>query len=219
VGSRTREINESVYAPCSQQNSLFSRTRSLFCAATIPVPNRLVAEQQRLKMPVVWPLSTFWTAAASAKSLLNSLLSGNWRGEWFVRDWLHRQRARILFTPGAYAYDGGGNPASATDPNNNTTTFGYSSFGNSSLLTQIFYPSKPAIPAVTNTYDSLGRANTQANAYSAVWNYFFAGYRSEEVDTYNTCHVLYFNPRGKDQFEIQDYGASPPSQADNQEPL
>jgi YD repeat-containing protein len=36
------------------------------------------------------------------------------------------------------------------------------------------------------------------------WNYFFAGYRSEENDAYGTRHVLYYNPRGKVQFDIQD---------------
>jgi hypothetical protein len=78
VSSKTYEINESVYAPCGRQQSLFSTTRSLFCAATIPVPNQLVAEQQRLKMPAASALFTFWTAATGEKSLLNSLLAGNW---------------------------------------------------------------------------------------------------------------------------------------------
>ena len=78
------------------------------------------------------------------------------------------------------------------------------------LLTRIFYPSLPTgVPFVTNTYDTLGRVASQANANNVsgnntTWNYYFAGYRSEEDDAYGTQHVLYYNPRGKVQFEIQD---------------
>ena len=36
------------------------------------------------------------------------------------------------------------------------------------------------------------------------WNYYFAGYRSEENDAYGMQHVLYYNPRGKAMFQIQD---------------
>ncbi|WP_170303831.1 RHS repeat-associated core domain-containing protein [Reyranella soli] len=34
--------------------------------------------------------------------------------------------------------------------------------------------------------------------------YFFAGYRSEEDDANGTQHVIYYNPRGKPVFDIQD---------------
>src|SRR5215510_10170342 len=65
------------------------------------------------------------------------------------------------------------------------------------------------IAFVTNTYDSLGRVASQANANNVpgnttTWNYYFAGYRSEEDDAYGTQHVLYYTPRGKVLFEIQD---------------
>jgi YD repeat-containing protein len=113
----------------------------------------------------------------------------------------------------AYAYDSAGNLSTFTDPLGNTTTFSYTPPGGTltpGLLTQIFYPSQPAgIAFVTNTYDSLGRVASQANANNVpgnntTWNYYFAGYRSEEDDAYGTQHVLYYNPRGKVLFDIQD---------------
>jgi YD repeat-containing protein len=112
-----------------------------------------------------------------------------------------------------YAYDSAGDLLTYTDPLGNVTTFSYTPPGGTltpGLLTQIFYPSLPAgIAFVTNTYDSLGRVASQANANNVpgnttTWNYYFAGYRSEEDDASGTQHVLYYTPRGKVLFEIQD---------------
>jgi RHS repeat-associated protein len=107
-----------------------------------------------------------------------------------------------------YTYNSAGNLASATDPLGNTTTFAYTPTGGGfppGLLSQIFYPSNPGSPFVTTAYDSLGRVTAQSNANGSAWNYFLAGYRSEEDDPYGTQHVLYYNPRGKVLFDIQDY--------------
>jgi YD repeat-containing protein len=107
----------------------------------------------------------------------------------------------------SYAYDGSGNLGSYSDPTGSRTTFSYLSATGTptpGLLTSIFYPSLPGSAFVTNTYDTLGRVATQFNANGASWNYFFAGYRSEEVDPFGTRHVLYYNPRGKAQFDIKD---------------
>lgn len=106
-----------------------------------------------------------------------------------------------------YTYDAEGNLASYADPLGNTTTFAYTQGGDGvpqNLLAQIFYPSIP-VPFATNVYDSLGRVASQTNANGATWNYFFAGYRSEEVDPLGTRHVLYYNPRAKTLFDISDY--------------
>jgi YD repeat-containing protein len=106
----------------------------------------------------------------------------------------------------AYAYDGAGNLVSFTDPLGNTMTFAYTPTGGSTpanLVAQIFYPSSGAA-FVTNTYDTLGRVAAQANANGATWTYFFAGYRSEEDNPYGTRHVLFYNPRGKLTFDVQD---------------
>lgn len=71
-------------------------------------------------------------------------------------------------------------------------------------MAKVFYPSNPASPFVSNAYDTLGRVAQQTNANGATWSYFFAGYRSEEDDPFGTRHVLYYNPRGKVQFDLQD---------------
>jgi RHS repeat-associated protein len=113
----------------------------------------------------------------------------------------------------SYGYDGSGDLTSFTDALGNVSQFSYAQangFVAPGLLTQIFYPSLPAgVASTTNTYDTLGRVASQANANNlpgnnTTWNYYFAGYRSEEDDAYGTQHVLYYNPRGKVQFEIQD---------------
>jgi RHS repeat-associated protein len=104
----------------------------------------------------------------------------------------------------SYTFDSPGNLSAFTDPLGNSTTYTYDP-SVSGLLTQIFNPSFPSVPSVTNTYDTLGRVSAQTNANGATWNYFFAGYRSEENDPYGTQHVLYYTPRGKVLFDIQDF--------------
>jgi RHS repeat-associated protein len=111
----------------------------------------------------------------------------------------------------SYGYDNAGNLTSYTNALGNATGYSYTppvGTPTPGLLTKIFYPSSP-LPFVTNTYDTLGRVASQANANNApgndtTWNYFFAGYRSEEEDPFGTQHVLYWNPRGKASFDIQD---------------
>jgi RHS repeat-associated protein len=108
----------------------------------------------------------------------------------------------------AFSYDSNGNLVLATDPLGHVTSYTYVSVDGlqpPALMHQIFYPANPWAPAVTNIYDTLGRVATQMNANGAAWNYFFAGYRSEEDDPYGTQHVLYYNPRGLALFDIQDY--------------
>jgi YD repeat-containing protein len=120
----------------------------------------------------------------------------------------------------AYGHDSFGNLLSFTDPLGNVTRFAYAQpngFPTPGLLTQIFYPSLPTgVAAVTNSYDTLGRIASQANANNVpgnntTWNYYFAGYRSEEDDAYGIEHVLYYNPRAKVQFEILKFRTLPGS--------
>ena len=101
----------------------------------------------------------------------------------------------------SYAYDASGNLTSFTDPLGHATTYSYDLPGR---LVQMFYPSRPATAFVTNTYNSLGRVKTQADANGSTWQYFLAGPRSEEINPLGMQHVIYTTPRGKTRTEIQD---------------
>lgn len=92
-----------------------------------------------------------------------------------------------------YTYDGFENLASVTDCNGETTVFSYDGDGR---FESIFYPANPANPFVTNNYDVSGRVATQTNAEGAVYNYFFSGFRAEEVDPDGNAEVLRFNSEG-----------------------
>lgn len=102
-----------------------------------------------------------------------------------------------------YGYDAAGNLTTATDCNGKDTTFAYDIPGR---LTQIFYPSRPSSPYVTNVYDSLGRVATQTNASGQTCTYYFSGYRADEADPLGHSQVLYFNDRGKTIREIDRAG-------------
>ncbi|MFK9630091.1 hypothetical protein ACJEMU_25155, partial [Escherichia coli] len=73
------------------------------------------------------------------------------------------------------------------------TTFTY---GQPGQLKQIFYPSFPTTAAVTNTYDTLGRVQTQTNARGKVYNYYFAGSRSAEVGPGGVTKTNYIDALG-----------------------
>jgi YD repeat-containing protein len=60
-----------------------------------------------------------------------------------------------------YGYAAAGNLAGYSDPLSSLTTFAYDGSGR---LTQIFYPTEPDAPFVTNAYDPLGRVYQQQNA-------------------------------------------------------
>ncbi|KRQ00644.1 RHS repeat-associated core domain-containing protein [Bradyrhizobium manausense] len=99
----------------------------------------------------------------------------------------------------AYAY-AGSNLASMTDPLGFVTSYAYDTSGAydaAGHLTQVYYPSNPAVPFVTNAYDSLGRVVLQANANGQSWSFYFAGSRSEIVDPLGNREVTYQTSRGK----------------------
>lgn len=101
-----------------------------------------------------------------------------------------------------YTYDGSSNLISFVDSLGQTTTYAYDSPGR---MTQIFYPWTGSIPFVTNAYDSLSRVATQTSVLGAIWNYYLAGTRSEEVDPYSMRHVIYVSRHGNTTTEIQDW--------------
>jgi RHS repeat-associated protein len=92
-----------------------------------------------------------------------------------------------------YGFDIHGNLTGFTDALSNETTFSYVSAGR---ITSIFLPANPTSAIVTNTYDSLSRVETQTDAYGNIWNYYFAGSRSEENNPNGYSMVYYFNRFG-----------------------
>jgi RHS repeat-associated protein len=99
-----------------------------------------------------------------------------------------------------YAYDGNGNLTGFTDPLSFQTNFSYDtsgSFDTAGHLTQVFYPSFPTNPFVTNRYDGLGRVAQQADPNGNVWRFFFGDSRTESIDPVGNRHVTYQTARGK----------------------
>ncbi len=93
----------------------------------------------------------------------------------------------------SYAYDTAGNLTTYRDALNQATAYRYDVPGR---MTQLMYPSFPTVAAVTNTYDSLGRVQTQANAAGKLYTYYFAGFRSEELGPGNTSRAHYLDWQG-----------------------
>ncbi|MBW0005451.1 MAG: hypothetical protein JO216_18410 [Hyphomicrobiales bacterium] len=88
----------------------------------------------------------------------------------------------------------GSDLATSVDPLGSRTSYVYDGADH---LTQIFYPSNPGTPFVTNNYDGLGRIAQQFNGNGQASSFFFAGPRSEIVDAAGDRHITYQTPRGK----------------------
>ncbi|MEC5159546.1 MULTISPECIES: RHS repeat-associated core domain-containing protein [unclassified Janthinobacterium] len=93
-----------------------------------------------------------------------------------------------------FTYDGSGNLATSKDAMSQTTTYQYDLPGR---LTKVFYPANPTLAALTNVYDTLGRVQTQTNVHGKLYDYYFAGSRSEEVGPYGQSRVSYLDAQGK----------------------
>ncbi|QID19401.1 RHS repeat protein [Nitrogeniibacter mangrovi] len=93
-----------------------------------------------------------------------------------------------------YAYDANGNLVTFTDALSEDTTFSYDQPGR---LSQVFYPTRPTTPFLTNVFDSLGRVQSQTNANGQTYTYYFAGSRSEEVAPDGESKVSYLDALGK----------------------
>ena len=93
----------------------------------------------------------------------------------------------------SYNYDLAGNLTNLTDANGEISTYEYDEPGR---LTKVFLPETPLVPAITNTYDSLGRIKQQVHNGNT-WELFVAGSRSEEVNPNGkTQRLIYFNRFG-----------------------
>ncbi len=86
-----------------------------------------------------------------------------------------------------------GNLTGVQDPVGNTTTYAYVSRG---LMSQVFKPANPSSAVVNNTYDTLNRVKQQTDAYGNLWQFYFAGSRSQETAPDNSTRVLYFDALG-----------------------
>ncbi|MBA3991941.1 MAG: hypothetical protein C0469_00340 [Cyanobacteria bacterium DS2.3.42] len=114
-----------------------------------------------------------------------------------------------------FKYDASGNLTNVSDGTGRNVNFEVDSSGNLvkyrdtlgaetryaydavSRMTEIFRPENPNDPIVTNEYDSLGRVKTQTDAYNNEWEYFFAGWRSEEKDPLSNSIVNINDKNGK----------------------
>ncbi|MGA7813495.1 RHS repeat-associated core domain-containing protein [Caballeronia sp.] len=92
-----------------------------------------------------------------------------------------------------YTYDGNDNLVSETDPEGFATRFEYDQPGR---MTKFYQPSFPNTPVVSNTYDTLGRVKTQTSAAGHLFNYYFAGSRSEEVGPGGSSRTDYIDAEG-----------------------
>ena len=92
-----------------------------------------------------------------------------------------------------YAYDGNANLIGVTDPEGFATRFEYDKPGR---MTKFYEPSFPGTPVVTNVYDTLDRVRTQTSAAGNVFNYYFAGSRTEEVGPGGSARTNYIDGEG-----------------------
>jgi len=116
----------------------------------------------------------------------------------------------------SYGYGGTGNLTSITDANGYVTTFVYDS-NDDGRLVQIYYPAEPNNPFVTNVYDSLGRVKTQTNANGYTYQYFYTGYRTEEIDPCSHSNVYVFDENGRLISETDPLGNETVYQYDGQQ--
>ncbi|WP_080403843.1 RHS repeat-associated core domain-containing protein [Burkholderia ubonensis] len=92
-----------------------------------------------------------------------------------------------------YAYDTSDNLVSMTDPDGFVTGHEYDKPGR---MTKFYDPAFPGTPVVTNVYDSLDRIKTQTSAAGNLFDYYFAGYRSEEIGPGGSARTNYIDSEG-----------------------
>lgn len=93
-----------------------------------------------------------------------------------------------------YNVDGAGNLISVTDTLFQQTRFEYDLPGR---MVRLFYPTSPTSPFLVNVYDSFDRVRSQTNANGKLYNYYFAGTRSEEVTPDGKRLISYHNALGR----------------------
>lgn len=93
-----------------------------------------------------------------------------------------------------FAYDANSNLTTFTDALTQNTTYQYATLPGQ--MTKLFYPSFPTVAAATNVYDSLGRVKTQTNARGKLYDYYFAGSRTEEIGPGGVARTNYIDGSG-----------------------
>lgn len=111
----------------------------------------------------------------------------------------------------SYTVDGSDNLVTYVDANAKSITYQY---GLAGQMTKFFLPANPAVAFITNSYDSLNRVMTQANARGQVSNFYFAGSRSEVTDPLLNKEVTYWNNLGNAVREIDPLGFATTYQID-----
>ncbi|MBN9397519.1 MAG: hypothetical protein J0H83_19890 [Candidatus Melainabacteria bacterium] len=103
----------------------------------------------------------------------------------------------------SYTLDSNLNLTTVTDPNGKNWVYEYDQPGR---MVKFYKPANPTVSIITNVYDTLGRVKQQKDYQLNVWNYYFAGSRSEEANPNNKSSVLYFNSLGKTVKAINQVG-------------
>jgi len=103
----------------------------------------------------------------------------------------------------SFSTDLSGNLTSVTDPNGKVWTHEYDAPGR---MTKFFNPANPLVPIAVNTYDTLDRVKEQRDVNNSLWQYYFAGSRSEEKNPNNKSTVTYFNQFGSAFKKINQVG-------------
>lgn len=93
-----------------------------------------------------------------------------------------------------FVYDANSNLTTFTDTLNQNTTYEYGVLPGQ--MTKLFYPSFPTVAAATNVYDTLGRVKTQTNARGKLYDYYFAGSRTEEIGPGGVAKTNYIDGSG-----------------------
>jgi RHS repeat-associated protein len=103
----------------------------------------------------------------------------------------------------AYAFDANNQLTGFTDALSNKTTFAYNLPGQ---MISYFLPQNPNNALLTNTFDTLGRVSSQADAYGNIRGFYLANSRSEFVDPNLNSQIAYFDPNGNVVKQIDQLG-------------
>ncbi len=103
----------------------------------------------------------------------------------------------------SYDYDVDGQLDEITDLMGEDTTFIYDGLGQ---IESYFLPENPASAMVTNTYDSLGRIESQLDMNSEQQEFYFAGWRTEFKNALGESIVRHYDSAGNTIKKVDELG-------------